>query len=236
VTDLQLDRQSGSATGTASAPNIITLSGLSGGATGTLTGRLAVAPQLGPLQDNGGGTQTMAPSVNSPAVGAGAPAICLNAPVAGIDQRASPRAGTCCTLGAFEAKCLGTACGADQECLTGFCTDGVCCFSACGGNNPGDCQACSAASGALADGTCTILPAATVCRPSAVEGDPAEMCSGDNVDCPIDVPSSNRSTNHLAGGGLTAGCAMTTSRSAPVGGLLAAGFLLALFVLRRRRA
>jgi hypothetical protein len=50
----------------------------------------------------------------------------------------------------------GTVCSADDECASGFCVDGVCCDTACGGG-VGDCQACSVAAGAPADGTCTPL-------------------------------------------------------------------------------
>lgn len=46
----------------------------------------------------------------------------------------------------------GSACGADYECLSGFCADDVCCDSAC----EGDCVKCNAAGAA---GTCTPEPA-----------------------------------------------------------------------------
>jgi RHS repeat-associated protein len=45
-------------------------------------------------------------------------------------------------------------CQEDSECNTGFCVDGVCCNTAC---NAGDCDACSVAAGAPADGTCVLL-------------------------------------------------------------------------------
>ncbi|NOK37362.1 hypothetical protein HMI49_29625 [Corallococcus exercitus] len=48
---------------------------------------------------------------------------------------------------------LGTACGTATDCRSGFCVDGVCCDSACGGGTA-DCNACSMAAGAAADGTC----------------------------------------------------------------------------------
>jgi MYXO-CTERM domain-containing protein len=47
----------------------------------------------------------------------------------------------------------GDACVADVECASGFCVDGVCCASACGGGAT-DCQACSVAAGAATNGTC----------------------------------------------------------------------------------
>jgi FG-GAP repeat protein len=37
----------------------------------------------------------------------------------------------------------GGPCVSDAQCATGFCVDGVCCTSACGGGDPTDCQACS---------------------------------------------------------------------------------------------
>ncbi|MBX3276294.1 MAG: SBBP repeat-containing protein, partial [Sandaracinaceae bacterium] len=47
----------------------------------------------------------------------------------------------------------GTVCTADSECASGFCTDGRCCNVRCGGGTS-DCQACSVAAGAAANGTC----------------------------------------------------------------------------------
>jgi hypothetical protein len=53
-------------------------------------------PMLGPLQNSGGTTDTMAPSAGSPAIGKGS-----GCPT--TDQRAQPRA-TACTLGAYEVQ------------------------------------------------------------------------------------------------------------------------------------
>jgi FG-GAP repeat protein len=47
----------------------------------------------------------------------------------------------------------GDTCAQGSECTSGFCVDGVCCNTLCsGGLN--DCQACSVAAGAAANGTC----------------------------------------------------------------------------------
>ncbi|WP_437620479.1 kelch repeat-containing protein [Sorangium sp. So ce1151] len=54
-------------------------------------------------------------------------------------------------------KATGVSCGSPHECATGFCVDGVCCDTACGGG-ASDCQVCSASHGAGANGTCTLLP------------------------------------------------------------------------------
>ncbi len=50
-------------------------------------------------------------------------------------------------------KTNGDPCSAGSECGTGHCVDGVCCATACAGGS-GDCQACSIAAGAAADGIC----------------------------------------------------------------------------------
>ncbi len=62
---------------------------------------------------------------------------------------------------AFSLQLTGPACTLPSECPSGFCVDGVCCNTACGGGVANDCQACSAALGATADGICTLLTAAT---------------------------------------------------------------------------
>jgi hypothetical protein len=48
-------------------------------------------PRLGPLQDNGGDTFTMALLPDSPAIDAGDNAVCAAAPVDNLDQRGAPR-------------------------------------------------------------------------------------------------------------------------------------------------
>jgi hypothetical protein len=80
----------------------------------------------------------------------------------------------------------GTACSAGAECTSGFCVDGVCCDSACGGGSDGDCQACAKAKGAATDGTCAAVAAGTVCRGPAGGCDTAEVCDGTAAACPPD--------------------------------------------------
>lgn len=64
-------------------------------------------PLLGPLQDNGGATLTMAPALGSPAVDAGINAACATAPVNGADQRGISRpVGGRCDIGAVEVNYL----------------------------------------------------------------------------------------------------------------------------------
>jgi len=49
----------------------------------------------------------------------------------------------------------GQPCSSNAQCTSGFCVDGVCCDTACGGGVSTDCQACSLMAGGTADGTCT---------------------------------------------------------------------------------
>ncbi|MEO1484059.1 MAG: hypothetical protein AAFU77_18295, partial [Myxococcota bacterium] len=76
-----------------------------------------------------------------------------------------PGAPACDGSGGCFAKVQGESCGGNNECASGFCTDGVCCESACSGT----CQECSTgaclsvtsgidpgtcATGCFGDGTC----------------------------------------------------------------------------------
>jgi hypothetical protein len=69
---------------------------------------IGVSPQLGPLASNGGPTQTMLPSVASPAVGAGGACSDPSAIPVGpllVDQRGAPRpSGGPCDIGAVESE------------------------------------------------------------------------------------------------------------------------------------
>jgi CSLREA domain-containing protein len=65
----------------------------------------STALRLGPLQDNGGGTQTIAPQAGSVAIDAGDPATCAAEPVSNRDQRGEVRPqGIGCDVGAVEVK------------------------------------------------------------------------------------------------------------------------------------
>lgn len=65
---------------------------------------IGVDPTLGPLQDNGGPTDTRAPIGGSPVIKSGSPAGCLTVTdgILGVDQRGAPRFGRC-DLGAYAA-------------------------------------------------------------------------------------------------------------------------------------
>lgn len=73
---------------------------------------------------------------------------------------------------------LGTSCTAPHACASGFCVDGVCCDSACGG-----CEACSAASKAEGpDGECGPLPAgATPADDATCPAQPLSECGRTGV-------------------------------------------------------
>jgi hypothetical protein len=76
----------------------------------------------------------------------------------------------------------GTACTESVSCQSAHCVDAVCCDTTC----EGVCAACTAASGATADGTCTALAPSVTCRPSTGDCDEAETCNGSSLDCPAD--------------------------------------------------
>ncbi|MFO0759550.1 MAG: kelch repeat-containing protein [Byssovorax sp.] len=78
---------------------------------------------------------------------------------------------------------LGEPCQSPWECATGYCADGVCCDTPCGGDVPGACRVCSAALGAVTDGTCTTV---TTCGATSVVP-PPEVSFGVQV-CNADTP------------------------------------------------
>ena len=90
----------------------------------------------------------------------------------------------------------GKTCSGNNNCALGFCVDGVCCNTACGGGDPTDCQACNltAAQGGT-PGTCSV-PVGQVCRAAVAAApgttascDAAEVCAAGNTACPPDLPA-----------------------------------------------
>lgn len=75
-------------------------------------------------------------------------------------------------------------CASPADCASGFCVDGYCCDTACGGGAPFDCQACNVAG---AQGVCTLLSAGTVCRAAMSACDAPEACPGNAAACPADA-------------------------------------------------
>jgi CSLREA domain-containing protein len=81
--------------------NLVTDASCGPGATQTSSAALL----LGPLQDNGGPTKTIAPQAGSIAIDGGDPAICAAEPVSNRDQRGKVRPqGIGCDVGAVEVK------------------------------------------------------------------------------------------------------------------------------------
>lgn len=79
---------------------------------------------------------------------------------------------------------VGQTCAENSDCPTEFCIDGVCCDNVCGGNNPTDCQACTAALTGGIDGVCAPSAEGTICRGTEV-CNPAR-CDGVEAECPRD--------------------------------------------------
>jgi hypothetical protein len=86
-------------------------------------------PLLGPLQDNGGLTPTMALNPGSPAIFAGSDTVCAASSAAappgagGVDQRGAHRPqGTHCDIGAFEVVATTTALAAPSTAIAGQAT------------------------------------------------------------------------------------------------------------------
>ena len=97
----------------------------------------------------------------------------------------------------LNTECTGSTggkCSKNSDCSTGFCVDGVCCNSACGGGNKTDCQACSVAAGAAKDGTCGAAKKGLTCRAAGGACDVAEACDGVALGCPGDSVMSSGTT------------------------------------------
>ncbi|MEI6684524.1 MAG: choice-of-anchor Q domain-containing protein, partial [Planctomycetota bacterium] len=69
---------------------------------GSITGTIQADPLLGPLQNNGGPTFTMALGAGSPAIGAGNAPISNTTPINSLDQRGFARSYSAPSIGAYE--------------------------------------------------------------------------------------------------------------------------------------
>jgi large repetitive protein len=104
---------------------------------------------------------------------------------------ATPSIATLRVRGRFVTEAsIGAACGADTECSSGHCVDGVCCDSACGGGVASDCEACSVVTGAPTDGTCAPAEGRHVCLPPT-DCLHASLCTGSSTMCPPPVAVSD---------------------------------------------
>ena len=133
-------------------------------------------------------TQTFAPKGGGTGAFATATSVGISGHVlAGSSRHAAPATASGAFFDFILRKQNGDACAAASECASDFCVDGVCCNSACGGGVTTDCDACSTAMGAAANGTCGVASNTTVCRPSAGACDIVETCDGTTNACPADV-------------------------------------------------
>lgn len=87
------------------------------------------------------------------------------------DNGCDPDTGFCNLQGICELrKTQGAECGADSECGTGHCADGICCDTACSGA----CQRCEAG------GSCAVLKSGSEGEPSCAPF----ICDGKRLECP----------------------------------------------------
>ncbi len=99
----------------------------------------------------------------------------------------------------------GDACSAAAQCISGFCADGVCCNTACGGGDTNDCQACSQGAGAPSNGTCASRANWSGCSDgnACTQTDTCQngTCTGANPkSCPVADSCHNASTCDTATG------------------------------------
>jgi hypothetical protein len=159
------------------------------GSTGSFAGVATNRPLL-QLEREGNGLRTFLPltSWTSTQATARVPQTLQPGPyqgrliVGGLSSRTTPAV--------VETLPFGAPCTAGSACYSGFCVDGVCCNSACGGGSS-DCQACSVAQGAAVDGTCGPRASGTTCRASTGVCDAAEACNGSATTCPADAPAAS---------------------------------------------
>jgi hypothetical protein len=97
-----------------------------------------------------------------------------------------PTKGFSCALVGFEGHCLkkqGATCGADSECGSAMCVDGVCCDARC----DGQCEACDVVGASGNKGTCTPVTGKphgmrAACEAPAGEPCKSAACSGKETD------------------------------------------------------
>ena len=142
------------------------------------------------------------------------------------DTTAGADAGGAWALGARGEP--GESCGAASHCALGFCSDGVCCDTACGGGAADDCQACVASLTGGTDGTCAPLGAAaaasTICRAVAGDCDVEERCVAGDAACPTDAfVTAGTSCRAASGGCDVAESCSGTNASCPADAVASAG-------------
>ena len=127
----------------------------------------------------------------------------------------------------------GESCSIDTVCLSGYCRDGVCCNSDCGGGLTNDCMACNFSDGSGDAGVCAPIDAGTACG-AQTEGecdnrntcDDAGVClenhiadntacTADRNDCTQDVCLSGVCRHEALPAGTSCGSDISHSCTAP---------------------
>jgi len=90
---------------------------------------------------------------------------------------------------------VGSLCSSASQCGSGFCVDGACCNSACGGNHlaptptaAGDCHGCINKFTNQPNGICSPIPTTSICRAYRhIVCDGREYCDGVSTTCGPDI-------------------------------------------------
>lgn len=91
-------------------------------------------------------------------------------------------------LSLFEAP-EGTSCLLDDQCGSGYCVDGFCCMTDCGGGAEDDCLSCAGAENGIGDGICGAIAAGTACGdPGSNDCSGSDSCDGAGVCSANDAP------------------------------------------------
>ncbi len=117
------------------------------------------------------------------------------------------------------SKGQGQGCSSLSECESGYCVDGVCCDSGCGGGDTSDCIACSTSSGGALDGHCGAVasPACSIADAgldAQVQEDAGPHDGGPQRDAGAEFDS---------GGAADAGASLDGSTSAVEPGAISSG-------------
>jgi hypothetical protein len=163
----------------------VAVTGTSTGGSGFYDPGAAFAGRLAATIDGGGVTVNSVAYVDpthftlNVTIAAGAAAGARTITVTNPDGQLSTSTGALFTINPGQQTCTSSS-----DCGSGFCVDGYCCNTACGGGVGTDCQACNLA-GHL--GTCWVADAGTICRPTAGACDVQDVCDGVSTACPSDA-------------------------------------------------
>ena len=205
-----------------------------------LSGILTTASGGGPaLTDNGGHTQTIAPSANSPAIDHGDNNTCQAAPVSGVDQRGVTRpqpADGSCDIGAVEvgATAMGTGTAttgptgtmatgtAMTGTATGTVTTGPTSTATTGATGTATVGTATASPSSVATGSVTAAPTGTATTGAATSGPTRTATAGTATTGPTGSATAGTATTTTGtatagpAGSATAGTATGTATTSPI--------------------